>query len=187
MIKHYIIISFLWVSNLIFSQVDVSVLHQTIFPEQWDADRNLRGQNGEVLIWTREYNKQFESERRSCILLETETNLTGEKVYSISEKTSDERPYNKWYTMTIHRHPGKDLEKDEKPENYRISRAMKFTESPTKAQLLQVMQIGGYYFDQGKEQWECLEAGIHAQLWEKMYGSPPDKEDFIRFLKTKKL
>ena len=182
--KSNLYICTLWAFIAIFSPTSYGQqdsLHQTVFPEYWDAERLLRGENSRILIWKQEFNQLLDREVRTCLLIEVKKDSTGRLSYLVSEKVASP-PYTKWYIPTVHRHPSRDRLVNANPEHYRISKTKEFDHVPTKADIAYVQRIGIGYFNQNRNSWQCKQAGINMQLWKQMYNAIPSEEDFKKFI-----
>lgn len=170
--KPLLIVLFLITTIPTHAQVADTLYSNTRFPESWDKNHDLRGANSKVLAWTHKKNDE-PFELKVCIKLLTSTDSAGKPVFYISEKYTNEKPFNKWHTGSTHYGP-------QEGQNFGFHdiHLKTFDHKPSKAELYQL--LNNWKFSLYEKDWQTIECGIDEQLWLDTFGFIPNRSFTIK-------
>lgn len=149
------------------AQVADTLYSKGPFPESWDKNHDLRGTNSKVLAWVhRKDDRPFEL--KACITLLIRSDSLGKAVYCISEKYTNEKPFNKWDIGSKHHAP-----REGEFFGFHDIHLRQFDHKPSKAELYQLLNYWGVSLY--KNGWRTIECGIDEQLWLDTFGFIPNR------------
>jgi len=141
------------------------------FPNSWDSNRNLRGNNGEVLAWTHKKVKSTSLEYKSCITIVAGVDSSGKDEYYISQTYSNEKPFNKWNISSIHFGPDSNNNM-----GFYDLHIEEFDSIPSKQEIYNLLDRWMFELND-YDDWTTIEMGIDEDLWSKYFGFIPDSKD----------
>lgn len=149
----------------------------TVFPDSWDKNRNLRGRNIVVLAWTHTMINKH-NQARTCLTFLSGTDSTGNPEYFISEMSSYKKPFRKWRHSWNYYSPDFTYY----DSTFRVGRfdihLELFNHKPTETELYDLLSKWGFHlFNKNAK---TIEAGIDEALWLRTFGFPVDKGRFIQ-------
>lgn len=142
------------------------------FPDTWDKNHDLRGNRTKVLAWTHKKDDQ-PFELKICITLLISSDSLGKPLYYISEKYTNEKPFNKWYTASIHYAP-----KEGQVFGFHDLHLEEFDHKPSKIELYEL--LNHWEFNLNEKDWQTIECGIDEQLWLDSFGFIPNQSFTIK-------
>jgi hypothetical protein len=142
------------------------------FPDSWDKNRDLRGENGQVLAWVHQKDER-PFEVKNCILVVYGPDSAGRMEYYISQQYTNEIPFDKWHTGSIHYGPGQSGLHDLN-SGYWDVHIEKFDHIPTEKELYDLFNKWKFSFY--TEGWQTIEAGIDEKLWKELFGFVPGND-----------
>lgn len=161
-------------SSLLHAQVgNFESAKNSVFPNEWDENRDLRGKNAKVLMW-KHVKRGTSYEARYCITLLGGSDSLGNVEYFISEQYSNTTPFIKWHYGFIHY---SDYFIDSATGisfGYRDLHLQKYDHRPSEDELYKLFQKWRYATP--KPNTEIIEAGIDEKLWLNTFGFAVDRQ-----------
>jgi hypothetical protein len=175
MARFFLLITMLLVSGVSYSQ-DPKIVNKK-FPDNWDANRDLRHKNGKVLAWAH-YRLDRNTRSKSCLLLVCGSDSSGSINYYISVMYTNKKPYNKWYTGWTHYLPDRSDSCSGLNIGYFDMHLKRFDHKPTEIELNNL--LSKWDFSLTSISVKLIEAGIDEELWFDTFGFIPDKKMLTR-------
>lgn len=139
------------------------------FPNEWDLNRELRGNDKEVLIW--KYIKdELGKEFKFCLTYKTKEDSSGGEMIFIEEMRSEPPNFNEWETALISYAP--DLS-NPNSIGYHDWLLRSFDHKPEKEEIYKMFDE--FMFSLKDQNWMTIEAGIDLELWMKIFGFSPEE------------
>ncbi len=161
-----------------FAQLDtLSKIYNSEFPDSWDSNRELRNRNGKILCW-KHIKSGTSSEIKSCIVIVSGPDSTGNMEYYISEKYSNKKPFNKWHWGFIYYADYAIDSATGMKFGFRDLHLKKYNHKPTEDELYGLFRKWEYaFFEEGSQ---TIEAGLDEKLWLDIFGFIPRRDKLTR-------
>lgn len=138
------------------------------FPESWDINRELRGNNTQVLAWYHHKDgRRFEY--KCCLTLMATFDTAGQKEYFIEELYAKKKPFNEWNTGSIHYGPTAPGE-----FGFHDLHLELYSHLPSKEEIYKLLNRWMFSFE--KEGYVTMESGMDTKLWLEYFHFYPDKK-----------